>query len=404
MVPHGPQVLDGVGPPGSPSFGVFDQRTAGRQTELPGQDHDAEIGWQEGVRVAEGAHGDGLDRPRTYAGQGLQVGPGPLPVGPGVEVDLTIGKRAGQTGERPAAGLGQGEGARVDLRDGRSCREQVGETACRVVDLLAERRREPTGVGTGGRGADLLAKDGPQGELVFVHGPGHPSARRLGDQRSEHLVLAELGVDGNRVGVEIEQPAAAGDGHRQVPQVGQGEPAQHVLRCGGEGHDSAAVWEPQGAPVGTVPPFLHPRHRCCGQVPEQVVGPQRCAERQPQGDRAGGGREAAPRPRPQFARGGGEDLAHRVVELPDAAEPRGEGHIGERQRGRLDEQSGGLRPLRPGQAERSGAELGVQQPLELPAAVAEPRGQPRHALAIDDTVGDEPDRTGDEIGAQIPLR
>ena len=106
MVTHGPQVLDGVGAPGSPSFGVFDERRTPRQTELSGQDDDAEIGWQEGVGVTEGAHGDGLDCPWPDAGQGQQVGPGPLAVSSGVEIDSTVGKGAGQTGQRPAAGLG----------------------------------------------------------------------------------------------------------------------------------------------------------------------------------------------------------------------------------------------------------------------------------------------------------
>ena len=55
MGADGPQVLYGVGPPRTPPLGVLDQRPALGQAELPGQDDDAEIGWQEGIGVAEGA-------------------------------------------------------------------------------------------------------------------------------------------------------------------------------------------------------------------------------------------------------------------------------------------------------------------------------------------------------------
>ena len=50
--------------------------------------------------------------------------------------------------------------------------------------------------------------------------------------------------------------------------------------------------------------------------------------------------------------------ADRVVELPDAGEPGGEGDVGERQSGGLDQQPGGLGPLGAGQGEGPGADLG----------------------------------------------
>ena len=70
-----------------------------------------------------------------------------------------------------------------------------------------------------------------------------------------------------------------------------------------------------------------------------------------------------------------EDDAHGVVELADAGEPGGEGHIGEGQVGGLDEHPGGLGALGPGQGQGIGADLGLEQPLQLAGGVAE-RGRP----------------------------
>ena len=60
-------------------------------------------------------------------------------------------------------------------------------------------------------------------------------------------------------------------------------------------------------------------------------------------------------------------------------------------------------PLRPGQRDRSRAHLGVELPLHLPGAVAQARGEPGHALAVHDTVTDQPHRTADRVGAGVPL-
>ena len=97
-------------------------------------------------------------------------------------------------------------------------------------------------------------------------------------------------------------------------------------------------------------------------------------------------------------------LAHRVVELPDAGEPGRERHVGHAERGRLDQQPGGVRPVRPGQRERSGAELGGEHPVQVPLGVAERGGQPGHAVALDQPVGDQPHGAGGQVGADVPLR
>ena len=62
------------------------------------------------------------------------------------------------------------------------------------------------------------------------------------------------------------------------------------------------------------------------------------------------------------------------------------------------------RALRAGEGERSGAELVGDEPRQVAAAVAEPAGETGDALAVDDAVGDEAHRPGDDFAAYVPLR
>ena len=98
-----------------------------------------------------------------------------------------------------------------------------------------------------------------------------------------------------------------------------------------------------------------------------------------------------------------EDLAHRVIELPDTLEAGGERDVCERQVGGLDQGAGGLCPLGTRDRERTGAQLTEQHAVKMALADREPVGEPCHALAVDDAVRDQPHRTTDEITPDIPL-
>ena len=51
-----------------------------------------------------------------------------------------------------------------------------------------------------------------------------------------------------------------------------------------------------------------------------------------------------------------------------------------------------------------GADLGDQRAVHLALGVAEPARQAGHAVAVDDAVGDQPQRAAGEIAADVPLR
>ena len=50
-----------------------------------------------------------------------------------------------------------------------------------------------------------------------------------------------------------------------------------------------------------------------------------------------------------------------------------------------------------------GADLVDQRAVHLPLGVAQPPGQARDAVAVDDAVGDQAQRAADEIAAHVPL-
>ena len=82
-------------------------------------------------------------------------------------------------------------------------------------------------------------------------------------------------------------------------------------------------------------------------------------------------------------------LNWRRLPKPDAAATAGERHVR-----RLEQRAGGVGALGAGDRERPGAELVGHHAVEVALAVAEAAGEARHALAIDDTVGDEAHRRG----------
>ena len=97
-------------------------------------------------------------------------------------------------------------------------REQVGERAAGegLRERGAEAADEAGGVGARGRGRHLLAEHGPHRELVGRRAARDATARRRVDQRAQHGVGAQRGVDGHGIGVEVEDAPGQRDRRRLV--------------------------------------------------------------------------------------------------------------------------------------------------------------------------------------------
>lgn len=92
---------------------------------------------------------------------------------------------------------------------------------------------EPAQIGAGGPSGYLAAEHRAHRELCLVDGAGHPPSRCPVQHGGQQGVGGEGLVDCQRVGVQVEQPAAAGDRGGQIPQVVQGELAGHIVGPGG---------------------------------------------------------------------------------------------------------------------------------------------------------------------------
>ena len=277
------------------------------------------------------------------------------------------------------------------LDDGKQARRR------RVVDRQrgTDRRRDAGQHGARPGHRHLLADDRPHA--------ASRSGRRC-RRRADPAVAATSGASAAsaasaasidyRVGVEVEQAAHAAHRRRQVAPVGEAERGCDVIGGGAQRH--RGTW-PCGRP--SVRMYVSPS-QC--STPATARAPRNSSSCRPaNGTRAGRRTDTVPgstagsavrRVAAQIAGRRGVHLAHRVVELADAAEPGGEGDVGHAKSAGLDQGPGGLGALRPRQRQRSGAELVGEQPIEVADAVAEPVREAGHAFTVDDAVGDQPHR------------
>ena len=322
--------------------------------------------------MAERPHRDVVGGPRPDPGQREQRAAYVVAVGAAVEHDRRRSASARrQPDERPAAGARHRQGLRVDggqraRRPGNRCvRPGHGR-----VDRAAVRGDDAPGHGARAGDADLLADHGAHGGLVAVDLARARAARAWRRTRSAE----------RRVGAEVRRRRPRGRSRRRAAGVRARWPRRCRAgrrartrrprsRCpptpGRSSSSSRTVPGPCGrSRVRAYQPGagdLDARHEVVGEEVQEPPAGEGRADGQPHGQRPPtrgrrSRRGGAPAPA-QLARRGVVDLADGLVELPHAGEPGGEGDVGERQVGGLDQHPGGLGATGAGQGERRGAQL-----------------------------------------------
>ena len=262
-----------------------------------------------------------------------------------------------------------------------------------AVELGDLGRDAPEHRARGGEG-DLLADHRAQQGLGWVEPSRQTDARHSGDEGREPGIPGQRLVDRGRVGVQIEPAAHARRERPDILQRGERRRAAHAGAFVVETHvhlrESAGQAHPAlDADVGD--PF-DARHGVVGEVAQHAHAVEGCASGEAQGDGRAGtdsalrrrrGATLATREGAQCARGQVVDLPHGVVELPDAAEPARERHLRGGQLGAGEQRAGRFRAVRAGESEGAGAEFRRHDAREMPRAVAEVRGETRHAVALD---------------------
>ena len=185
----------------------------------------------------------------------------------------------------------------------------------------ADRGDDAPGDGARAGDRDLLPDDGPHGCFERLDAARHAAARRGGDRRRERRVLAERGVDGDGVGVEVEQAADAPHGRAEVAPVGEPQEHPHVrpagaTRAGGEGEDGNAVAmrEVECAVERLAVPGLDARHGARREERHEVLGVERLADGKIEVDDTGGA-ERGTRPAAARRADGVAPNTRRIVSL-----------------------------------------------------------------------------------------
>ena len=286
-----------AGPPGpAPAPGRPGRRPLAGGAHPGERPEHAGVSRHERVGVGQRAHPDVARRPRPDAGQGQQLCLGAVPVGAGIQRQVAGRERGGQPGQRGGPGLRHRQRGRVGPGQRLRGREAMRERAVRPLERLAVGGHQPRPEAPGRGHGHLLAEHGSQGQLVPVHVAGHPPPGVGPRQRPQHRARrGQEGGDGLRVGVQVEQAAAALHRRGQVAQVLQLQlavevPGPAVVRRQADRQDSRAVRQQQRPPVAAVAGRLHAGDRPRGQEAEQPPGVDRRPVRQPQPDQARRGR------------------------------------------------------------------------------------------------------------------
>ena len=247
---------------------------------------DAEVTSDERIGIAERAHRDVRGGPRADPREGEQCPLRGGAVGARVERHAAIRERGGEAEQRCGPGTWHGKGRGVHGRDRGRGREAVGEAAVRGWERLAERVHHAPGERAGARDRHLLAEHGADRELGTVDVAWDPDAGGGVDEVGDPRVAKEVLVDGDRVGIEVEQAPAALDRRSEVGDVGEAQRAAHVVAAVDEGHGPGAVGQVEDPAVSAVDDVLHAGHGAVAEEREDGCRVERLAGSEAQRDRA----------------------------------------------------------------------------------------------------------------------
>ena len=162
--------------------------------------------------LARNTSGAPMTRIATYPtvhgptpGKRQELGPQPADIIAIAKVQVPGGHRRGGATDGINPPLRAAQQFEARLRDLGGRGEQPVEAVGRH-EALAPGRGQLNQRGARGGHRDLLADHGPDQEFLRVNGARHPHARRGGHRRGQAGIAAQRGIDGDRIGVEVQQP------------------------------------------------------------------------------------------------------------------------------------------------------------------------------------------------------
>jgi len=203
-------------------------------------------------------------------------------------------------------------------------RKSIGEALDLKRNKMTELRSKPSGESGRARDAHLLAKNRANTEFEAVPGAADAQARSCLHQAREQRVASEAGVDGQRIGVQIEHAPYAGHHLQQSRRSGKVYPQHQGVR-GLRAHLEPA-WltiQHKSSAVEIAAHVFHTRDRAFGEKVEQRV----IVVRRPKAElqSTGTGIRSAFIPTPQFTRASALGGSKGCIEAPNTAIARRDG-------------------------------------------------------------------------------
>jgi hypothetical protein len=325
-------------------------------------------------------------------------------VGAWVDDNLAGRQPGGERSQGVATRARSREGVGVGVCQGRCGREQVRHSADELLQRRSQRASQIRQVCLHDSPREVLLERRTQGELLARDAARNAYPRGLrgrAGRASDPRRVPRRRRAGRRRGQEV---SAARDGGGQVTKVVEAEWALDGACSRRQVHHAGCRLGGASARRYVSPlTSSRPGTACLLRNARSAVPAKGSRQLRAKLDYSRRPRAGAVGAAPQLARGGCEDGANGLVELADAPEASREGDVRKRQAGRVDQQSGGARPLGAGQRDRPGAELLAEQPAQLALAHPQPTRQARNALSVDDSVGDQSHCPCGRVRTPVPL-
>jgi hypothetical protein len=254
--------------------------------------------------------------------------------------------------------------------------------------------------GVGGSG--VLSHDHADPGLERVPGARGPHPRPGGHQPPDDRIPAKVMVGSLGVRVEAEDPARPPHHVDQARPVRQVRAQHEVLRTfRGQLDDPGVVVDQHGPAVADGRHVLDAGDRAGAQHAEHRVPRERGLERHPEREAAVGHQPVLdPATGPQLTGGSPEHFLAGAVELADAAEPGGEGQLGDRQVGVVEQTAGEMHPGGAGELVRGQAQVLAEQPSELPSGQAQASAEILLGAVVQGPIQNEPHGAADHFRAE----
>ena len=173
-----------------------------RENQVTGEQH---------IAITEQAHRHVTGGPGSDAGSGHQIGRERVvrPIGRDGQRSVRHCGRGAADGQRTASWPRDQSG--TEFGDGGGCRKQVGERTVGRRQAIIGGQHQPGGRGLRARHRHLLTEHRPDQDLRTVDRARDPETGHGGHRSRQRGIGGQHGIDGGRIGIEIEQRAAMAD-------------------------------------------------------------------------------------------------------------------------------------------------------------------------------------------------